>query len=232
MCLIALPCQLHALRKVQQKWPWLKDKVAFTAGLFCSSTPGFYATEAFLKYHGIDYEKVRSLEYRSEGWPGKISIHLKDDGKSYSFARGSAGGLFDQLKFGAAFHRRGGFVCFRCLTCADYTAEFADVSLGDAWRLGFGKEKSGLNIAIARSQKACNIFEHMVEEEKVFLKKISRNQVVQSHRGSLLSKKKCGAMENLLRMKNIALPVYTGQLELDRNIWNTLLRKWKQHKYD
>ncbi len=225
VCMVALPCQIHALRKAQQKLGWLREKVAFVTGLFCCSTPGFAATEAFLKYHGIDPDEISSLEYRSQGWPGEICVHLRESEEIHCFKRGVETGFFDKLRFGAAFHRRGGFADRRCLTCADYTAEFADVSLGDAWGLGPKKEKLGLNIVLVRSTKAHELFEEAQGEGRVFLETVSRQQVVGSHRGSLLSKKKCGAMFGLLRRKNNALPLYTGQPVLGRSVWESLVAR-------
>ena len=225
VCIVALPCQVHALRKAQQKLDWLREKVAFTIGLFCSSTPGFDATEAFLKYHHIDPAKVSSLKYRSEGWPGEMLVHIRAETQPCRFKWGVGGTLFDRFKFGVAFHRRGGFACRRCLTCADYTAELADVSLGDPWHMGFNKEKLGLNIIIVRSQKARELFDKAQQEKQIFRKQIPSWQVVASHRGNLLSKKKTAAMFDLLSKKKISRPAYTGQPELGRSIWETLVAR-------
>ncbi len=210
VCFIGLPCHIHAIRKAQLKLSWLREKIAFTMGLFCSGTPGYWATEAFLGYHGIDPKKVTSFEYRSEGWPGRITVQLEGQ-KKYSFARGSAAKFFDQLRFNAAFQRRGGFVCRRCLTCPDHVAELADISLGDAWHCDYPDKANGLNVAIIRTSSAQQIITNMKSAGRIFTDQIPSSKALYSQKACLLTKKKLTPTIKALQKRAIPVPHIVGQ---------------------
>ena len=212
LCFVGLPCHIQALRK-GQRLDWLRKKIFFSIGLFCSGTPGFYATEAFLLYHGIDPQQVSAFEYRSEGWPGEICVEVKGESEAHKFARGSAAKLLDELRFGAAFHRRGVFTHRRCLLCPDHTAELSDVSLGDAWRIDYHEEKGkpGLNIVIVRSGQAQQLLERMLDDKIIFLDNISRQEVIKSQRECLFSKKNLNGLFSLLERRHLARPDFSGQ---------------------
>lgn len=75
---VGLPCHLHGLRKAEATNNKLKKHIAFYFGLFCSHTPSFLATDYILQKVNISKSNVLKLDYRGEGWPGKMKITLKD----------------------------------------------------------------------------------------------------------------------------------------------------------
>jgi coenzyme F420 hydrogenase subunit beta len=232
VCFIGLPCHIHALRKAQQQLPWLKEKITFTVGLFCSGTPGLWATEAFLSYHHINPDKVESFEYRGKGWPGDICVKIKDQPEPTCFQRMKAKRLKDRFRMAAAFVRRSAFVHQRCLVCPDHAAEFGDVSLGDAWHLGYNTEKLGLNIAVIRSRQGQDLLDEMCQSNRIFLDKISRDEMIKSQQACLASKKKLAPMFNLLRKHHVPLPVFTGQTNLPTSRCDNWIAwlEWNQTK--
>jgi coenzyme F420 hydrogenase subunit beta len=210
VCFVGLPCHIEALRKAQERVPWLRERVAFAIGLFCSGTPGTFATEAFLRYHGIMPGRVTSLEYRCEGWPGTMRVQVRDRRTPRRFHRGQRGGLADRFRFMGAFQRRGAFVHPRCLTCPDHVAELADLSLGDAWHVVDRRETLGRNLAIVRSEQAAQLLREMHGANRIFLAPIPREKVIHSQQACLASQKRLASMTAVLRKRHIPTPTFTG----------------------
>jgi coenzyme F420 hydrogenase subunit beta len=126
---VGLPCQIHGLRKLQLhgKPNKLARAVRFCIGLFCNSTIYFRGAEHLLKEVGNieSLEDIQALDYRAGDWPGEMMV-LTTDGKIRSVASKSTYGTF----FSAANYRRD-----RCLNCIDFSAELADISVGDIFQL-------------------------------------------------------------------------------------------------
>ena len=131
--------------------------------------------------------------------------------EQYSFARGAAASFFDQLKFNAAFQRRGAFVNRRCLTCPDHLAELADISLGDAWHKEYSGDTKGLNLAFVRSPNAQRILDDMQNAKRIFTEKIPSAKALQSQKACLLTKKKLAPTISILKRRSICVPQITGQ---------------------
>jgi coenzyme F420 hydrogenase subunit beta len=227
VCVVGLPCHLAAIRKAQRELPHLREKIAFTVGLFCSGTPGYDATEAFLRFHGISRQQVASFAYRWRGWPGDIRVETAD-GRIRNFPRGKAAGLGDRLRFAACFQRRGAFAARRCLLCPDHTAELADVSLGDPWHKAYRSDKLGLTAAIVRSPQAGSILGQMVTAGRIFLEKIDATRLLESQQACLASKKRIGVAIKVFCTAGRAVPVYTHQPDLPCNMWDRLSARFEQ----
>jgi len=84
--ILGVSCHVHGVRKAVYRDESLRKVVAYAFGLACGRLCGFFATEYYLQRRGIRLEDVAELRYRGEGWPGKISVTLKD-GSSRVFPR-------------------------------------------------------------------------------------------------------------------------------------------------
>lgn len=164
---VGLPCHVHAIRKAEQMNKRLKDRVVLHLGLFCAVSPTFLGTEFLLQDSGVAISDVKRLDYRGQGWPGRLRIMTKDGGeKSFQFPDIWA----DEAVGGTVL-----FFCpTRCRLCPDGYNELADISLGDAWMEKYRNEKIGKSALICRNaigdgliQKAASPEGRAVEVEDI-----------------------------------------------------------------
>jgi len=133
---VALPCQVHGLRKLAHVDPKLFDKIAVIFGLCCSCTMGGEGWQEALRTAGIRREDVARFEFRGGGWPGGMFVRKKD-GSGVPLHPGEAYGTVVNVMFRL-------FGPERCRLCMDGTSELADLSFGDFWAFDYADEFSKL----------------------------------------------------------------------------------------
>jgi len=121
--MVAIPCQIHALRKAQAIFPKLRRRVVFVVGLYCGPGPSFHMMDHLVNRRGVGIGEVVRWHFRDkrvtdDHWPGGILAETPRGDVCVPLAR--------YLYAQTLFTRR------RCHVCPDYAAEFADVSMGDA----------------------------------------------------------------------------------------------------
>ena len=169
---IGLPCQIEGLRKAAKTDPLIRERVFLCAGLFCGFNLSRQATDFLIKKSGIKKERITKLEYR-----GKIEDKT-------GFKLSSQEGKFFISKHGytilnAVYSRE------RCWKCYDYTAEFSDISFGDAW-----EEENGWSRIIIRTEKAGKIIEELAENKIITLKPSSAEDILKTQKTIVNYKKR------------------------------------------
>lgn len=167
---VGLPCHMHGLRKAELSNKKLRERVALRVGLFCSNTNVFQMTEYIIGKQKIKTNQVSKLDYRGNGWPGQMCIHLDDNlERKIPYE--------DYIKY----HQFGFFTTRRCTLCSDLTSEFADISFGDAWQEK-GKDKTypGLSLAIVRSVCGRELFTQAVQGKSICATDYEPSQVLRS----------------------------------------------------
>lgn len=150
---VGLPCQIWPMRKAMHV-PGAKkiaEKVVFTVGILCAAQYYFMGTVHLLKeWCGIEnVEDVTELQYRGGTWPGSFIVKTRD-GREVSHPQ-------RQYKY---HHLIPYYQRDRCTMCLDYSADVADVSVGDIWTLSEPGELGGLNQLLVRTESG----EKMVRE--------------------------------------------------------------------
>jgi len=172
---VGLPCQISGIRKAEAALPRLKQRIVLHLGLFCSHQVGFRGTQLLLDRLGIRKSDVAHLSYRGRGWPGGITIELKDGRQK--FLPNLSGSLWDTI-FGGFF-----FAPPACLACGDVTNEEADISFGDAWLPEIlGNDRAGTSVSIARSETARELLESAVREGAIHLEPLSAADAIRSQK--------------------------------------------------
>ena len=166
---VGLPCQVQAVRLMQMlpnppvSW---SEAIRYVIGLFCTETFTYEGLKSYLASHGIELDQVRKTNIKA----GEFVVELKT-------------GEVRELDLKPLLqHRREG-----CNVCWDFSAEFADISVGS---LGL----RGWNIAIIRSERGEELFStareaglietRPVEEEPHVLKVLSRLTRLKRKRGA------------------------------------------------
>lgn len=139
LAIVALPCQVQALRNLKRFRRPAVGTVSLIIGLFCGNQLHFGATQSFLRRHGVrDLSQVAQIRYRDGAWPGNVRCTLTD-GRSFAVPKFH----FNQLI--------SPYVLERCLLCTDLAAEGADISVGDAWDKRRERENDGRSLVMTRS---------------------------------------------------------------------------------
>ncbi|BEQ14422.1 Coenzyme F420 hydrogenase/dehydrogenase, beta subunit C-terminal domain [Desulfoferula mesophila] len=121
VAVVALPCQVHGLRKLaaSPQGRDLRERVVFILGLFCGANTSYRITEHVIaEFSDVPLHEIRGFTYR--GGPSSHDITIKcADGSVHTIA--NADRISNYLWL----------IRDRCRMCPDWTAELADVSLGD-----------------------------------------------------------------------------------------------------
>jgi len=147
--IVALPCQIQALRKLLSLGTIKADILII--GLFCGGINRTRALKRYLSYHKLEEASVQTVKLRGQGWPGKIVVNDKAiyDRRDPSLLSRT---LYWHC-FSNDFHLK------RCLVCVDRTSELADISLGDAWISRITETDSvGTNVVLLRSERGLKVF--------------------------------------------------------------------------
>jgi coenzyme F420 hydrogenase subunit beta len=180
---VGLPCQMYGVRKAEAVLAELKDRIVLHVGLFCSHTVSFSGTECLLRRFGVKKDDVARLDYSGSGWPGFMSVWLRD-GREVKF-RFNRGWKAYWNVFSPFF-----FAPLRCLMCPDQFNELSDVSVGDCWLPEFRGHRKGEAIVIARTKVAEEMLASEKEDGSLSLMPISSDKVKESQAFTLSVKKK------------------------------------------
>jgi coenzyme F420 hydrogenase subunit beta len=197
---VGLPCHINGLKKLEEKIPELKNKIAFRFGLFCSHTLNFKATPFLLGLLSPDGEgNIATLEYRGKGWPGYFSVTYKNGKKAAM-----------PFRYYSRFHALFFFTPRSCMFCPDAYANLADLSFGDAWSKSImSSDKEGTSACISRTVQGQQLLESAVSLGKIRLLEMPDSQVHEM----LLSTAKLRRAIAINRLQHKHFPVYTDKIE-------------------
>ncbi len=168
--IVGLPCQIHGIRKAENRIKTIREKIVLHIGLMCSHTTSFSGTEFLLEKLGIAPEQVAEISYRGEHWPGCMTVELVGGSRrAISYARKWKAYL---PVFSSFF-----FTPKRCLMCPDESNELADISVGDAWLPELRKQKRGESIIIARTEKGEELLHLALSRGQIYLRSVEEGKV-------------------------------------------------------
>lgn len=204
--IVGLPCHIHGIRKAMmlndKLGEELRRKIVILLGLFCGMSRSFLATENLLKNLNIRKEELEGISYRGGGWPGNMSIELKNGTirsipYPYSFDYGPIDFIYTPI---------------RCLLCNDKVSKLSDISFGDAWFPEFkGNDNLGRSLIIARSDIGDKILQDAISKKKIELNEINSARVSLSAQ-KLLNKKKIEAHISLFKILGKKVPIYHQEM--------------------
>lgn len=165
--IVGLPCHIHGAIKAEMINNTLRNRVVLHLGIWCGTTCSFLATEFVLKKWRIDKEKVIRIDYRGKGWPGGMSIYLKDGGTKFI----PLADYWD-INFSS-------FSPYRCGLCCDASAELSDISFGDyRGHNMLSSEKIGVSGIISRTDAGETLLMRMLSKKQIDLFEIHSRDLV------------------------------------------------------
>jgi len=177
VAIVALPDQVHSLRKLEALGHPVMDKVAVILGSYCGAVQHFTAVGAFLRKHGIrDLDAVAQVEYRAGAWPGKLRVTLRD-GRALSLDKFYANymTLFYSVE--------------RSLLCVDLSNELADIAFGDAWAPRYEERHEGFSLVAVRTARGEAIFDACAAAGVIRNEETDRADARSMHSHGLYNKK-------------------------------------------
>ena len=203
---VGLPCHIHGIRKAERVSKKLRERIVLHFGIFCSHGVSFLGTKFLLKKIRINERDIAKIDYRSSGWPGGMSIILKDKTKKF---------IPLSLYWNGALNY---FMPLRCTLCPDGACELADLSFGDAWLPELADDKVGKSVIICRSKVGDDILKNALLEEKINITEVSDKDVLRSQTEMLHFKKNdLGNRLFLSRFLGNKLPIYNMVLPKSGN---------------
>ena len=197
---VGLPCQIHGMRKALEKNVWLKEQIVILIALFCGFNMEREATDYLIKKSKIREENIEDLSYRHKKG-NNTGFYIKGKNDSEFFVN-KHGYTFLNLIFSPK----------RCWKCFDYSGEFADISVGDAWEMG-----QGFSRVIIRTNTGEQLFDAMRKRDVVCAETSDENAIIKTQNKVVTYKKKQIAVR-AKRMKYF--PDYGVEFgECSKKIW-------------
>jgi coenzyme F420 hydrogenase subunit beta len=165
-----LPCNVHALRKMEltQQPKKILEKIKYVIGLLCAAQLYFKGTEHLIKeWCGIEnLEDITRLQYRGGDWPGYFIVNTKD-GREFKFPQHDY--KYHHL---IPFYQRD-----RCMMCLDYAADVADISLGDIWKLCKPGER-GWSAGLIRTDRGQELMDLAIQKEYIHIQPLDEEMIL------------------------------------------------------
>lgn len=206
--LVALPCQVHALRKRQIFDPRWRKKIPIVIGLLCHYSLPMSSTEEageLLAPSGSQLAHTRYRQRDKTGWPFNTLELTFTDGSVWRSPYGPAQ-TFNVISRVSPLGR--------CLQCLDAAAEFSDISVCDPWiRNESGKWKyddpAGFSGVLVRTKKGAELIDEAVSADKLYAQEIPVAEIGEGQRQMMVEKKLRTAFRIDVRRKlNLPVPEY------------------------
>lgn len=196
--LVTLPCHTHGLRKYENIKSALKEKIVLNIGLLCGFNPTLSSTKFLLRRAGVNnFNDIYEIKYRDGDWPCGFRAYMKDGSDHFLH------GVERFLHAHYLFERR------RCAICCDQMNEFADISVGDEWRLDDRGDKAGWCYVIPRTAIGKQILDDLKKRKIITLEMCQKKDLMDGNRPTLIFKKKgARAMMNVRKLFGFKIPNY------------------------
>jgi len=196
---VGLPCHIQGIRKAEATNQTLSDRIVLHIGIFCSHTNTFPMTDFILRRYKINKKDILSLNYRGEGWPGAMTIQMKNGTKRII-----------PLDDYSNYHQMGLFSPSRCGLCCDQFAELADVSMGDAWLPEItSRDKIGTSVVVTRTPRGEEICALAAKKGDIVLAPTDIKRIRQWSAGK---KKRAQLRVRWLKLSGKKTPIFNGGL--------------------
>ena len=195
--IIGLPCQLAAIKQAEHKIKGLRNKIIFKIGFFCGYTYTPNCMVGLLSYMGLDKEDVKKIiGWRNGGIPGDFAVELLD---------GSTRGIpfIEEHNIDVTFYS-----LLRCHLCADWSAVYSDLTLGD---IGGWQRK---DLIISRTIKGEKLLQRMKQADKLFVEKLNEEIAWRNTTLSFMNaakKERCQLFVDYLRERDHNVPMWNVQ---------------------
>ncbi len=195
---IGKPCDVAAVDMLRRQRPELDRKLGLVLTFFCAGVPSTNGTLALLNSLDVPIDRIQSVRYRGEGWPGRFKVQYGDSTqvKSYSYEE--------------SWGRLTGYRSLRCNLCPDGLGRVADISCGDAWQRYTDNGDVGRSIVIVRTERGRQILERARRANYITLKPLGAREVCVAQRNLLQRRKEIFGRLLGMRLLFVPIPQFVG----------------------
>ncbi|HZH97327.1 MAG TPA: Coenzyme F420 hydrogenase/dehydrogenase, beta subunit C-terminal domain [Fimbriimonadaceae bacterium] len=173
--IVGVPCFIKAIQLLRRQDPVLRERIAYTLGLFCGHMKSARFVESFAIQMGVPIEEVAAVEFRvkdpsrpASTYTAQLtlrdgSVHKRD---WWNLVDGDWGSGFFQYE--------------ACNYCDDVIGETADISFGDAWLEPYSSDGRGTNVVVTRSAEIDHLVRAAIEEGRLQLSAVDEDFVVET----------------------------------------------------
>jgi len=210
VAVVALPCHLRALSKLEEKYPVLKEKIVLKISLFCSGSPSPELTKRTLIRCRINPSEVSRIYFRKGHWRGETHVEMTNgETKRISY-------LYNLCMYKNLYY----YATPRCYSCNDHFGFNGDISCGDVWLKEMKADPIKHTGIVAKNERAQRLIEDMIRENVISAREIDASQTVKSQKRAVTYKFHCGrakkSLGGLFGLK------YTGEAK-EPSRWNHYL---------
>jgi coenzyme F420-reducing hydrogenase beta subunit len=172
---VGVPCFIKALNLLRREDPVIRERVAYTLGLFCGHMKSARLMESFAWQMEVPLEEIARVEYRRKD-PNRpanwYTAHFTlRDGRTFwkdwwHLVDGD---------WGAGFFQNSA-----CNYCDDVVAETADIAFGDAWVEPYSSDGRGTNVVIVRSPVLQEMVDAAIAEGRLHLEVVDSTFIEQT----------------------------------------------------
>jgi coenzyme F420 hydrogenase subunit beta len=181
---VGIPCQVLALRKLEAWQHKIVDSLRITIGLFCLWT---FSLDRLLEYlfheHGVAPSEIVSVDLTIDKYVIKTS---------------------DNQVLMIPLHEVKKHIMNSCRTCTDFTAEFADLSVGG------GTPLKDWSLVIVRTRNGEELLEKAVKAGVIKVREIASEPEVLAHVIQMATSKKESALKDMEELRSKGLPIPMG----------------------
>lgn len=164
---VGIPCFIKAVHLACEEDAVLRERVAFTLGLFCGHMKSRNLVESFAWQMGADFDALRSVEFRLKNPDRPANWYTaRLDSRDGTTRTRDWWNLVDGDWGSGFFQNRA------CNFCDDVTAETADISFGDAWVEPYSSDGRGTNVVVVRSPLLLDLVERAIGQERLALEPV------------------------------------------------------------
>jgi coenzyme F420-reducing hydrogenase beta subunit len=173
--IVGVPCFIKAVHLLRAEDSLLRERIAFTLGLFCGHMKSAHFLESIAGQLGVPLAELQSADYRRKD-PSRPAnwytahLTLKDGSARWQDWWDLVDG-----DWGAGF-----FQNRACGYCDDVVAETADIAFGDAWVEPYSSDGRGTNVVVVRSPVLRDMIDGAVADERLRLDPVDAAFVVQT----------------------------------------------------
>ncbi len=197
---VGVPCFIKAVNLLRAEDPVLRERVAFTLGLFCGHMKSARFVESFAWQLDAPFGEVRAVEYRRKDPDRPANWYTAELTLADGSRRWQDWWHLVDGDWGAGFFQNSA-----CNYCDDVVAETADVSFGDAWVEPYSSDGRGTNVMIVRHPEVAALVSAAIGEGRLSLQEVDADFIAETQAAGLRQRRE--GLAYRLRTAPPALPL-------------------------
>ncbi len=172
---VGVPCFIKAIQLLRKHDPVMRERIAFTLGLFCGHMKSAQFAESFARQMDVPLDQIEKVDFRIKDESRPASTYTAQFSTSDGSEHRRDWWNLLEGDWGAGF-----FQYSACNFCDDVIAETADISFGDAWVEPYSSDGRGTNVLVVRSPAVQELLEKALTEERICLQEVDEDFIVQT----------------------------------------------------